>query len=102
MTPLNNLYGELDRVAKRYRRLLIWIAFAVCWLTLAVAGALALALARRTGHAIPGVLMVALLALPLVFSPMLLHWLRRVRNPAWIAHRIEGRSRPGQAASGGP
>jgi hypothetical protein len=91
MTPLHNLHTELDRVAKRYRRLLLWVGFAVCWLTLAIAGFLALTWARKSGHAIPGVLMVALLALPLVFLPMLLRWLRRVKSPAWIAHRIEGR-----------
>jgi hypothetical protein len=93
MTPLHNLHTELDRVAKRYRRLLLWTGFAVCWLTLAIAGFLALTWARKSGHAIPGVLMVALLALPLAVLPMLLRWLRRVKNPAWIAHRIEGRFR---------
>ena len=83
------LHQELDRVGKRYSRLLLWSALAVCWLALATAGALALTWARGAGRAVPGILLIALFALPIVFLPILYRWLRRVRNPSWIAHRIE-------------
>ncbi|HEV2292705.1 MAG TPA: hypothetical protein VGR35_02555 [Tepidisphaeraceae bacterium] len=83
------LHQELGRVATRYRRLVLWTGLMVCWLILAIAGAAALAWARGTGYAIPGVVFIALLALPLVFFPMLLTWLRRVRSPNWVAHRVE-------------
>src|SRR5688572_11940816 len=83
------LREELDRVGKRYRRLLLWSALAVCWLALATAGALALTWARGSGRAVPGVLLIVLFALPIVFLPILYRWLRRVRNASWIAHRIE-------------
>jgi hypothetical protein len=84
-----SLQQELDRVGKRFRRLLLWTGLALCWVALAVAGLAALSWARGSGRAIPGVLLVALVALPVVFLPLLLRWLRRVRDPNWIAHRVE-------------
>ncbi len=83
------LWQELDRVGSRYRRLVLWTGLMVCWLALAVAGLAALAWARGSGYAIPGVLLVVLLAVPLLFLPMLFRWLRRVRSPLWIARRVE-------------
>lgn len=84
-----SLHQELGRVGSRYRRLVLWTALMVCWLILAVAGAAALSWARESGYAVPGVLLLVLLALPLVFFPMFLAWLRRVRSPSWVAYRIE-------------
>ena len=51
------LHEELNRVAKRYRRLLLWSGLAVLWLALAMAGAFALIWARGAGRALPGVLL---------------------------------------------
>ena len=83
------LRQELDRVGGRYRRLVLWTGLTVCWLALAVAGLAALAWARGSGYAVPGVLLVVLLAVPLLVLPMLFRWLRRARSPMWIAHRVE-------------
>ena len=55
-----NLHQELDRVGQRYRRLVLWTGLMVCWLILAIGGLVALAWARGTGYAIPGVVFIVL------------------------------------------
>ncbi|MGB7160924.1 MAG: hypothetical protein WBD40_22875 [Tepidisphaeraceae bacterium] len=90
-TDERTLHQELASVGRRYRRLLLWTGLALCWVVLALTGAAALSWARGAGYAIPGVLLVVLIVLPAVLLPILFGWLRRVRNPAWIAHRIERR-----------
>jgi DNA polymerase III delta prime subunit len=83
------LRQELDRVSLRYRRLLLWTGLAVCWLVLALAGAALLAWARGGGYAVPGIALVLMVALPAALLPIVVTWLRRIRNPLWIARRIE-------------
>jgi hypothetical protein len=87
------LRQELRTVGDRYRRLLLRVGLAACWLALAAAGAAALAFARGAGLAVPGLVLIALVALPAVLVPVYARALRRVRDPLWVARRIERRFR---------
>src|SRR5436190_930874 len=92
-SPINDLAlkRELDKVAERYRRLLWRTTLAATWLVLAVAGLAALAAARGAGYAVPGVVLVLLVVSALIVVPVLLSALRAVRDPLWVARRIEKR-----------
>ena len=85
------LHQELAKVSLRYRRLLLRTGVAACFLALAVAGLAVLSWARGTGYAVPGVALVLLLVVPTVAIPLLMSALRTVRNPLWVARRIERR-----------
>lgn len=85
------LRQELRNVGDRYRRLLFRVSLAACWLVLAAAGLVVLMLARGAGYAVPGVALVLLVAIPLVLLPILARALRTVRNPLWVARRVERR-----------
>src|SRR6187401_361813 len=82
------LRQELNKVSARYRRLMFWAGLAVCWLALAIVGLAVLAWAKGASRAVPG-LALLLVALPAILVPLLLKALRKVQDPAWIAHRIE-------------
>src|SRR5688572_2335227 len=85
------LHQELDKVSLRYRRLLLWVGLGACWLVLAAAAAAVLTWARLTDRAVPGLVLVLMFALPLVLVPTLLSALNSVRNPFWVARRLEKR-----------
>src|SRR2546423_8926323 len=92
-SPTNDLAlkRELDKVAVRYRRLLWRTTLAATWLVLAVAGLAALAGARGAGYAVPGVVLLLLVASALLVVPVLLSALRAASDPLWVARRIEKR-----------
>jgi hypothetical protein len=83
------LRHELDTVSRRYRRLLLRAGLAACWLVLALVGLAVLARARGVGPAIPGIVLLLALALPLVLAVFVLRGLRTVRDPVWVARRLE-------------
>lgn len=85
------LRQHLDRVGLRYRRLLTRWWLAVAWLTLAITGVALLARGRGYGNGIPGTASFLLLAIPVALLPALLAALRRVRDPLWLARRLERR-----------
>ncbi|HZN68735.1 MAG TPA: DUF4175 family protein, partial [Tepidisphaeraceae bacterium] len=85
------LLYELNNVGLRYRKLLLRAALAVLWASLAVAGLAALLRARGAGYAVPGMLLLVLVALPFLLVPVLLRWLRSAKDPLWVARRIERR-----------
>ena len=85
------LRRELDKVGARYRRLLVRTGTAACALALAAAGGAVLARLRGAGYLVPAALLLVLVLVPLVVLPLLLAALRAVRDPAWIARRIERR-----------
>src|SRR5688500_3615040 len=90
---MNNdrLLRELDKVSARYRRLLMLAGLATIWLGLAAIGVAVLGWTRGSGYAVPGVVLLALVLLPVVVVPVLFRALRIVRDPMWIAHRLEKR-----------
>ncbi|QOV88291.1 DUF4175 family protein [Humisphaera borealis] len=83
------LLRELDKVSVRYRRLLLMAGLATVWLALAAVGLAVLAWTRGGGYAVPGFLLVALVVLPLLIVPIIVRALRIVRDPMWIARRVE-------------
>src|SRR5689334_4095916 len=85
------LRRELEQVSLRYRRLLLRTASAACLLALAAAGGAVLARLRGAGYVVPAALLLLLVAVPLVVVPLLLAALRAIRDPAWMARRIECR-----------
>ena len=85
------LLEEIERVSRRYRRLVLWGGLSACWLVLAlVAGAL-LAWSRGRGYAVPGAALILLIVLPLGALLLLMSAWRRMKSPLWVAHRIERR-----------
>lgn len=85
------LHQELAKVSLRYRLLLVRAGAAVCFLSMAVAGLAVLAWARGAGYAVPGILLALLVAVPLLAIPFMMSASRAVRNPMWVARRIERR-----------
>ncbi|MDB5294706.1 MAG: hypothetical protein JWO31_689, partial [Phycisphaerales bacterium] len=83
------LRRALDTVSGRYRRLLWQIGLAACWLALAVAGLAALAWWRGAGRAVPLVTLVLMAVLLAALLPPLLRAVRVVRDPLWVARRLE-------------
>lgn len=83
------LRQELNKVSARYRRLLLRTGVAACCLALAAAGAALLARRAGSTYALPAVLILFLVAVPVVILPMLMSALRAVRDPLWVARRIE-------------
>src|SRR5205814_2637482 len=69
----------------------LWTALAIVWLALALAGAALLIVARRTHHTVPWMALFAFLAVPAILVPLLLAALRRAKNHARVANRIERR-----------
>jgi hypothetical protein len=91
MNDDTRLRQELDRVSLRYRRVIRLAALATLWLALALVALALLALGRGWSYAVPIASAVGLALLALVIAPMLIAASRAVRNPLWIARRVEQR-----------
>src|SRR4051812_41818708 len=85
------LLHELSQISDRYRRLYFSTALALTWLALAVVGLGIFIWTRSHSHTFPGLVLLGLIALALLAIPLFGALSFRVRNPLWIAHRIEKR-----------
>src|SRR4051812_10053386 len=91
MNDDTRLRQELDRVSLRYRRVVRRAAMAGVWLALALVALSLVAMGRGAGDTIPVISAVVIGLLVVVVAPMLVAASRAVRNPLWIARRIEQR-----------
>src|SRR5687768_10620836 len=91
MNDDTRLRQELDRVSLRYRQLVRRGVLAALWLALALVAIALVALGRGWGYAVPLASAVGLGVLAIFVAPMLLAASRVVRDPLWLARRIERR-----------
>ena len=80
MTHEQRLHHELDRVGLRYRRLVLWIGLAVCWLVFAAIALAVLVWTRRAGRTVPGIALILMgftVTLPLFvrYRARIVYWL---------------------------
>ncbi|MEX2141065.1 MAG: DUF4175 family protein [Pirellulales bacterium] len=87
-----DLRRELEAVAERYRRRRLWNSLALCWLAFALVGTAIIGWARNGGSE-PAAEVAPILGLLAIVaaSVSVLLALRRARDSAWLARRIEGR-----------
>src|SRR5262249_2853540 len=87
------LRQALERVARRFRRVRLWSALALCWLGCAVVTGVMLTILSRTGQTpTSGRWLLSLLAIALVGGAVLATWaMQSVRDLHWVARRIEAK-----------
>ena len=84
------LHQALNQVGSRYRRLILRRVFAFLWLALAIIGLALLGWARGiVPGVVPGTVTLVVAMIAIAIGPSVALSLRRLRNPRWIARRIE-------------
>jgi hypothetical protein len=91
MNDVHMLWQELNKVSTRAWRLRRSTGLAIGWLVLALLGAVVLWWARGGNHAVPGIVLVTLIAVGLGLIPLLRTVTRRAIKPSVIAHHLEQR-----------
>jgi hypothetical protein len=87
-----DLRRELEAVAERYRSRRLWSSLALCWLAFALLGTAFIGWSRNGGGEPAAGIAPALGALAIVAASVsVVLALRRARDSAWLARRIEGR-----------